>query len=521
MKILGINYSAHDVSIAYIKDGHIECVLEEEKFRGIKSVDMQWQPPSESMKFLFDRYGLNKGDFDHIVFSRPTVQSYLRNFDQGKISFYSHHKCHALGSYFTSGFSGKCISFSHDGKGELSRGKIFLCEDGKYEEIHSQPVSTTASLAGIWGLSTILLGWRMLKDEGKVVGLAAHGEFDPQIYSWLKGCIDYDGNLSFSPAGWEHRFWFTFNRHKEKFNDNKFRSNFAFTLEILTEELIRNLLKDLSEKYPNYRNLCLSGGLFANVKLNQMINNLDYFDEVFIHPAMGDSGLSLGAALIKCHEVGDIKSPVKLENVYLGQDFSKEDWNIELNKKLDSFCVEPYSLETIAKLIDEGFVLGLFLGKTEYGPRALGNRSIIVKPTEPGTHERLNRKLKRSEVMPFAPSVLEEYSGEIFGVKKSSYTAEFMTMCYGTSDDWLQKLPAVVQMLDKSARPQVVKKSSNPIYYGIIDSYRKLSGIPVVLNTSFNAHGEPINNYPHQVLKHLEEEVVDFIVTEDYLISKK
>ena len=123
--------------------------------------------------------------------------------------------------------------------------------------------------------------------------------------------------------------------------------------------------------------------------------------------------------------------------------------------------------------------------------------------------------------MPFAPSVLSEYAEEVFGVKKSSYSAEFMTLCYETSEEWISKLPAVIQILDRSARPQVVRRETNPIYYDIIDSYRKISGIPVVLNTSFNAHGEPINNYPHQVLKHLEEEIVDFIITEDYIISKK
>lgn len=521
MKILGINYSAHDVSIAYVKDGEIICVLEEEKFRGIKSVDMQWDPPKQSLEYLLEKYSLTKDDFDHIVFSRPVVQNYLHEFNPGKISYYSHHKCHAIGSYMTSGFSGKCISLSHDGKGEMSRGKIFLCEDGKYEEIHSQPVSTTASLAGIWGLSTILLGWRMLKDEGKVVGLAAHGSFDQKIYNWMKDCIHYDGKLNFRPAGWESRFWFTFNRHKEKFQDPKFRADFAYTLEFLSEEIMKDLLIDLSKKFPGHKKLCLSGGLFANVKLNQMINELSLFDEIFIHPAMGDSGLSLGAALIKSLEVGDVCSPLTLDHVYFGQDFSRTEWDSELEKKKGIFDMEEFSPQKVAKLIDEGFVIGLFLGRTEYGPRALGNRSIVVKPTDPQTHEKLNQKLKRSEVMPFAPTVLSEYSEEVFNVKKSSYSAEFMTLCFETSDEWTSKLPAVIQILDKSARPQVLKQKTNLLYYNIIEEYRKISGIPVVLNTSFNAHGEPINNFPHQVLKHLEDGIVDFLATEDYLIYRK
>ena len=175
MKILGINCSIHDSGMSYIEDGKIICALEEEKFRGIKSVDIQWQFPTMCLDYIQKKYNLSPSDFDSIAFSKPINQKYLENFDSGKSYFYSHHKCHAIGSYLTSGFRGKCISLSHDGKGETSRGRIYLCEDGEYEEVHTQNIGTTASLAGLWGLATQILGWRMLKDEGKVVGLAAHG----------------------------------------------------------------------------------------------------------------------------------------------------------------------------------------------------------------------------------------------------------------------------------------------------------------------------------------------------------
>ena len=195
------------------------------------------------------------------------------------------------------------------------------------------------------------------------------------------------------------------------------------------------------------------------MKLNQMINQLPFFDEVFVHPSMGDGGLSLGAALCKAHEVGDVKEPLKLDHVYFGQRFSKSQWDFHLSS--GEFKVQPFSYSAVAELINSGSVIGLFIGGTEYGPRALGNRSIVVRPTERGTHQMLNTKLKRTEIMPFAPSVLEEYAEEVFNVKKSSYTAEFMTMCYDTSDYWLEKIPAVVQALDKSSRPQVVRKQTN------------------------------------------------------------
>ena len=297
------------------------------------------------------------------------------------------------------------------------------------------------------------------------------------------------------------------------------REDFSCTLEFFTEKLMFEYLQDVSKKFPEYRKICFSGGLFANVKLNKFINDLDLFEEIYIHPAMGDGGLALGAALCKAKEVGEIISPIKLPNAFYGQSHSKEEWDSEILSSEINLVKEDFSLARIGKLIDGGYVLGLFIGKTEYGPRALGNRSIIVKPTDPETHEKLNRKLKRTEIMPFAPSVLEEYSGEIFKCDKSKYTAEFMTICYDTKEEWIGKIPAVVHQIDKTARPQIVSKENNPSFYSIIDSYREISGIPLVLNTSFNAHGEPINNYPHQVIKHLLEGCVDYIVTEDYIIS--
>ena len=121
--------------------------------------------------------------------------------------------------------------------------------------------------------------------------------------------------------------------------------------------------------------------------------------------------------------------------------------------------------------------------------------------------------------MPFAPSVLSEYAEDIFDCDKSKYTAEFMTLCYKTKPEWVSKIPAVVHPIDKSARPQILKREANPFYYDIIDAYRKVSGFPIVLNTSFNAHGEPINNYPRQVIKHLLDGSVDFIVTEDFVMN--
>ena len=524
-KIIGINYAPHDTSVCLLVDGKIECILEQEKMDGIKSCHNLYAHPKSSLDYIEKKYGVNLETADHIVFSMPYIRDFVKNMDgkyRHKISSYSHHKCHAIGSYLTSGMEGKVISLSHDGKGYRSRGKIFLCEDGEFEEIHSQSIPITGSLAGLWAASTFYLGWTMLKDEGKVVGLAGHGKFNARIYEIMKKCLWYDGEFNFKPSNGENLWHYSFSNNLRKegiFDDKKLREDFAYTLEFFTEELISAYLRDISKKYPEYRKICFSGGLFANVKLNKFINDLNLFDEIYIHPAMGDGGLSLGAALCKAHDLGEIISPIRMPNAFYGQYHSREEWDSELFLHGEKLTVEKFSLEKIGRLINDGYVIGTFIGKTEYGPRSLGNRSIVVKPTDLDTHEKLNKKLKRTEIMPFAPSVLEEYSEEVFRCKKSKYTAEFMTLCYDTDEKWVDLIPAVFHSIDKTARPQIVSRENNSSFYSIIEEYRKISGIPLVLNTSFNAHGEPINNYPSQVIKHLFNGCVDYLITEDYIIS--
>jgi carbamoyltransferase len=520
-KIIGINYGPHDTSVCLLEDGKIICAIEEEKLTGVKACYVNYEYPTKSLDYIEKEFGVTIDNCDHLAFSRAYVRQFVKDrpYLGGKISSFSHHDCHALGSYFTSGFEGKVISLSHDGKGYRSRGKLFICEDGQFEEIHSQHIPTTASLAGLWAVSTLHLGWRMLKDEGKVVGLAAHGKFSEEIYSHLKQFMYYE-NFEFKPSNWECLFHYTFNTYKK---DNakikEWREDFAFTLQKFTEEIFGEFLNDIHKRFPEYRKICFSGGLFANVKLNQFINELDIFDEIFIHPAMGDGGLAMGAALLKAHELGEIEKPQRLKNAFLGPSHNFNDWNTAISESNLRVKKEPFTFERVAELIDQGFVVGCFFGRTEYGPRALGNRSIVVKPTDPDTHRKLNEKLRRTEIMPFAPSVLKEEADKVFECDKSKYTAEFMTLCYNARDEWKEKIPAVIQILDSSARPQMVDYDLNPNFHSIISSYHKLSGIPLVLNTSFNAHGEPINNYPSQVMKHLGDGSVDFIANEHYILS--
>jgi carbamoyltransferase len=525
-KIIGIHYGGHDSSVAYIEDGKIICAMEEEKLTGSKSINHFWQRPNMGLDFLRDNFNATINTVDHVVFALPRHMGIEHDFIglEHKFDSFSHQKCHALGAYFTSGFKGKVIAMSHDGQGHRSRGKIYLCDSGSCEQVHTLPTSLTMSIAGIWGKVTQLLGWKMFKDEGKIVGMVSHGEFDQEIYDYLIQCLKYEGNLIIGPSNGHPMFEFIFEHNLNKngyFDSVEKRNNLAFTLEILSEQIMYQFLKDLKDKYPDYKKITFAGGIFANVKLNQYINNTPLFDEIFIHPSMGDGGLALGAAICKANELGDLPSPTKLDNVFFGSQFNKEYWDNELLSHENTLTTEPVSFEKIASLINDGKIVGVFVGKTEYGPRALGNRSIICRPTDKDTHTLLNTRLKRTEIMPFAPSILEEHFFDVFSTDKSKYAAEFMTLCYNTKDSWVEMIPAVIHQKDGTARPQCVNKQTNSHFYNIISEYYKLSGIPLVLNTSFNSHGEPINNYPHQVLKHLLDNSIDYIITEDYIINKK
>jgi carbamoyltransferase len=524
--ILGVSYTSHDTAIALLKDGKILGIYEEEKLTGVKACFNVWAPPTGALQIIKDEFGIEFSDIDKFALASFYKKDFVRENSHvmsGKTIEVSHHTSHTLGSYLTSGMSGKVLSISHDGKGNRSRGKILLCENGSYEEIHSQHIPTTASLAGLWAATTFFLGWKMLKDEGKVVGLAAHGKYSERFYSFIKSCIHYDGNFNFRPANFESLFHYVCThvyRPEGVFEDKQKRADFAYCLQLVTEECMRDLLADVKNKYPEYTKVCFSGGLFANVKLNMFINDLGLFEEIYIHPAMSDSGLALGAALKVALDLEEINGPFKLENAFLGQQHSKNAWDRIIDEHSSRVSVEEMTYEKVGGLVNDGYVVGVFVGRTEYGPRALGNRSIVVKPTDKDTHKRLNEKLRRTEIMPFAPSVLEEHADEIFDIKQSRYTAEFMTLCYDTRKEWLQKIPAVVHDVDGTARPQIVIKDKNPSFHKIISAYKEISGIPVVLNTSLNAHGEPINNYPSQVIKHLLDDSIDFIVTEDYIIRK-
>jgi carbamoyltransferase len=527
--IYGFFGGSHSPATSLIVDGEIVCCVEEERITRIKAGDNFDAVATLSSKAVEEFINLKILDADHRVFVEPVTDRFANQITNHNYDRVSHHDAHCYGSYFTSGMDGKVLTISYDGGGDKSVMKVYMCEDGEMSLLYNYDMCDTGSLAHLWGFSTNgIMGynqffegnWKICKDEGKLMGMAPNGHYDEKIYKILNSCIDYE-NLKFFPSNTQGKTQVVIDSmfRKGYFQTKTQREIFSYNLQKLTEDLFISFLNDLHKRFPNYKKLCFAGGLFANVKLNQKINELDWVDEIYIYPAMGDEGLSLGACIYKAVQLGEWTKPKKLKNLYFGLKYS-DDEVLSISKKFN-FNITKYEPNLIAVDLNDGKIIGWFQDGFEYGPRALGARSILVRPTDIGTHEILNSRLKRYELMPFAPIVMDEYFDEIFTGNKSKYSAEFMTICYSTKESWIEKIPAVIQKSDKTARPQLVKKDNSPKFWEILNEYNKLSGIPVLLNTSFNSHNQPIIDNPEDAFYALESNIIDKLVIGNYVYTNK
>jgi len=538
--IYGLFFGAHGYSTTLIIDGEVKYAVEDERITRKKAGYSWWDGPKHSLAAIEKSCGITLEDADEIFITDPTVLTIImfNNSDldpsddrvplrnrliklKHKIKFVNHHEAHAYSTYFTSGFNDKTIILTSDGGGyEKEYGGIWLAEEGKLNKVHTSFIQTQGSIANLWFYACEFFGWRSTKDEGKIMGMAGHGRYNEYLYNAFKSCVKYNGDFDFEYPENGIRAKFVYERLQEEgwFETKEKKQDFAYNLQKYTEDTFIKYVSDISQKYPEYRSLALAGGLFANVKLNQVINESGLFDRVFVFPAMGDEGLSYGAALKGSIEAGDWKGIKKLENAFLGLEYSQE----TIDNYASTLNVESYPLDykKVGKLIHEGNIIALFNGKFEFGPRALGARSVMVRPTDAETHEVLNTRLERHEIMPFAPFVMSEYANIVFDVPQSEHAAEFMTMCYTVRDEWVDKIPAVIHRVDNTGRPQIVYKHKNPVFWNILNEYNKLSGIPVMLNTSFNGHGEPIINAPDQAFAHLLKGTIDYLIAGNKLYKK-
>ncbi|NDB84516.1 MAG: hypothetical protein EB127_17705 [Alphaproteobacteria bacterium] len=569
MKILGVANTI-DSGACLILDGVLVSCVNEERFTRIKSTRGF---PVESISYLLEEHSLSVSDIDIIACSAwaglnefNTLSELTKdiieiskqgNFAQSKVLeriqsscssivsnraileenlvamgfqlknliYVNHHEGHALTSFIPSPFD-KSLIFVADGRGDYM--SMSLWEADRRSNVASiklvNQITELKSLGAMYGFITNILGFTPHKHEGKVTGLAASGE-KTDFYDFLKSGIDFcveSGEFTVQYGGFYLPFISSFPDELKSMAGLYRPEDVAWAAQELLEScLTQYLTYHLKRLGIVSTNLCLSGGIMANVKSNMILAQLPQIENVFIAPSMGDGGSALGGAL-KAMLLAEDGTQVNLKNSYLGPEYDTDEIKEELD--LSSINYTVVNIEDIpsevSRLLQNNQTVGLFQGRMEYGPRALGNRSILANPSNPNINASLNQRLNRTEFMPFAPATISELAKDCFvGWELNHQSPKFMTICYQCTPYFAKLCPATVH-LDNTARPQIVFKDENPLYHSIIKEFYNLTGIPGIINTSFNHHEEPIVMSPRDAVRSFLKGNVDALLIGPYLVSK-
>jgi carbamoyltransferase len=456
----------------------------------------------------------NPGRRAEDVFDAAALASDLGLRRDVRVFFSNHHFTHALPSLFFTDWD-EALAYTADGVGDQVYYSHYLLKDGALANLYGDDrwlcrADQAGSLGLAYGVVTEALGWKINRHEGKLTGLAAYGE--PTLLSEMLRHYRIDGDGHITMDFPDHRAM------RECFQAlavTESRENAAASVQALLEHCIREAVGRLVEKH-RVRRLGLAGGVFANVRLNRLLAESLGLDEIFVMPPMGDDGLVIGGALQFLLERDGLSAWLaerrRLRDVYWGGAA-----NADAERMFDACTVAERAtgdpVETAAAWLAQGRIGAIYNGRMEYGPRALGARSILANPADPGIHHQLNQRLKRTEFMPFAPVVAEADAAALFDIGPvNRYAAHFMTIACDVRREWRKRIPGVVHV-DGSARPQIVTRSDNPLYFDILMAFKEKTGLPALVNTSLNVHEEPIVNRPEECLQAIEDGRVDFVVT--------
>jgi carbamoyltransferase len=448
---------------------------------------------------------------------RSTLEQRLRS-EWGfscPIQFIEHHFAHACSAYYTSGLREATV-ITMDGAGDNTSSRVYHVKEGQFKVLGS--VNSFNSLGNYYAYITHLCGFKAQRHEGKITGLAAYGE--PIYIDILKQFITHENGKLINQGN--VFYWAAVRALKAALPDSCSKEDLASSIQHLLEELGGAYIHYWVER-SGCGDLALAGGVFANVKFNQTIYELDNVRSVFIHPGMGDEGLAVGAAYALAAQyaikTGSPLAAPKLSDVYFGSSYS----DAEIERAIAQAGVPaervPSLEQRVAALLAAGKVVARFDGRMEYGPRALGNRSILYPSTDPTVNDWLNKRLNRTEFMPFAPVTIAEYAEQCYeNIGSARYPASFMTMTFNCTDWMKQHCPAVVHV-DGTARPQLIVQEVNPSYYKIVDEYRKITGLPSIINTSFNMHEEPIVCTPEDAIRSFMTGNLDYLAIGPFLLE--
>lgn len=436
-----------------------------------------------------------------------------KEFDiEAPVQFVDHHLCHAASAYYSSGFGAEATALTLDGGGDGISAKAYRVESGRLEELGAVP--SFASLGNFYSYITQICGFKAGRHEGKITGLAARGE--PKYVELLDSLLTFEdgkfvnrGNIFFHSAVEEIGGMLP-----DDFSIEDLSASIQVHAERLATEFARYWVAE-----SGHSDVALAGGVAANVRINQEIHELAEVDRFFVHPGMSDAGIPVGAALEAYYDQDEMPTLDTrcLDTVYLGPEYSRE----EMKRALDGAAVDyeaPEDLEAeVAELLANGSVVARFNGRMEYGPRALGNRTIMYQPTDRSVNDWLNKALDRTEFMPFAPAVIEEEAERCFlGMERAERTARFMTITFDCTE-WMKESCEGVVHIDGTARPQIVRKEDNPSFHRVIREFEKRTGLPVIINTSFNMHEEPIVCTPDEAVESFVRGHLDYLAIGPFL----
>ncbi len=566
--VLGINHNSHDSAASLLVDGEPVAVAEEERFIRKKHAG---DVPVHATRFCLERAGVKPRDIDHVAFfydpylvMRKRLSLFVRYFpaslnllldmtapathilsmflgearllrrqlfggDPGcryRFHYVEHHRAHAASALMLSPFARAAV-LSLDGTGEWATTWMGKGEENRLHLLRETTFPHSVGL--VYTSVTHYLGFRPWSGEGKVMGLAAYGDparYLPAFRQIIRPTPEGFA-VDMSYFRYHVRFWREW--ASQKFVDTfgpprlpesaleRRHEDIAAALQAVTEEIGLHLAGVL-QRATGERNLCLAGGVALNCVMNGKILRESPFGDVFVQPMANDAGTSLGAALYVHHVVLGHPRTTALESASLGPEFGAAECAAALQRHPVVFHESDDVARETAALLAEGKIVGWFQGRMEVGPRALGNRSILADPRRAEMKDRVNARVKHREgFRPFAPSVLVERAGEYFeGCRESPY----MILNFVVRREKREVIPAVTHV-DGTARVQTVAREASPLYYRLIEEFARLTGVPVLLNTSFNVRGEPIVHTPDEAIVGLLGTDMDRLVIGPYVAQKR
>jgi carbamoyltransferase len=565
--ILGLNFAYHELSACILKDGELITAAEEERFTRIKrgkkalvdnpnmlpekaimhcleTAEITFQDvdyiglsfmPVERLKNIHadnwyeaGNWGSEKGEklFYQKITTIPHLLSNLAQYDiSEKVIWIPHHICHASSSFFVSPFKKSAI-LSIDGIGEYST-TWMGCGTGNQIEMIKE-INYPNSIGFLWEKFSMYLGFTEY-DSSKMMGLAAYGKPN-NYYKHLAQIVRLEEDGEFTIDNDIMRFRANdFEPLEKLFGIKKIDSpeelqkehhDVAAALQKITDDIILHLCKYLKKK-TNSTNICLAGGVALNCISNGHLMESGLFKSLYVQPAANDAGTALGAAFNIWNQILRKERSFVMKSIYWGCHYSDTHILDVLKKSGVNYKKVENISKVAAKIISEGYIIGWFQGKMEWGPRALGNRSLLADPRSADMKRIMNECVKKRESFrPFAPSILKEMANEWFDVPSAcnSISTEFMTINFKVRKGKEKKIPAVIHE-DGTSRVQVVNRENNELYYDLIKNFHALTGVPLVLNTSFNDN-EPIVCSPDDAISTFLHTRMDFLAIGNYLVSK-